>query len=361
MGRVIGISIFLAVLAVSLLGLDLWLQLAEIQPPLENRADAELGPVYRDNVRFSRFSEGFFLGGANEWGYLGKGAPPARTPGVVRIALMGDSFVLGHTVFERHHFKETLARELSARVGRPVEVLNFARADYCLWNMHQHYVDHVLKWDPDLTLFFLSDGDLTPNYPADPAMYPYTELVDGELRTNRGFLHSGKRRLYLRVEPVLTRLALPRLGFNLLKVIDSGQWRSMLLGKFAPAQEDGPGVKLGEVPGPLPAEALALPGPPLPEVSTRILRDLAARGRTAAVIQWEIRPTNREAIIASGLPTMELAPLWAEMLAGGVDPWYWAVTGKRGHWNHVAHGELGEYLADRISNSVGTPRPSERP
>jgi len=30
---VIGILVFLAVLAVSLLGLDLWLQLAEIQPP----------------------------------------------------------------------------------------------------------------------------------------------------------------------------------------------------------------------------------------------------------------------------------------------------------------------------------------
>ena len=32
---------------------------AEIQMPLENRADPDLGPVYRPDVQFSRFSEGF--------------------------------------------------------------------------------------------------------------------------------------------------------------------------------------------------------------------------------------------------------------------------------------------------------------
>ncbi len=348
-----GILLFAVTALVTLLFLDFWLQVAEIQPPLENRADEGLGPVYRDNVRFSRFSEGFFLGGANEWGYLGRGAPRERTPGTVRIALMGDSFVLGHTVFERHHFKKYLARDLAATLGRPVEVLNFARADYCLWNMHQHYVDYVLEWDPDLTLFFLSDGDLTPGYPADPAMYPYTEYVDGLLRTNRDFLQSGKRRLYLRLEPVLTTLALPRLGFNLLKVIDSGQWQGMLLGKLAPEWGAGDGVQLGEVPGPLSASALAKPGPVLPEVSVRVLEDLAGRGRVAAVIQWEVRPTNRDVIVDSGMPVVELAPVWAGMEARGEDPWWWDVTGQRGHWNHAAHRVMGEWLVGEVGGMVG--------
>ncbi|MEZ4386373.1 MAG: hypothetical protein R3D98_02100 [Candidatus Krumholzibacteriia bacterium] len=233
MRRLLGMAVFLATLVVGLLVLDGWLQLAEIATPLENRADPDLGPVYRPGVRFSRFSEGFFLGGANAWGYLGAGAPPEREAGTYRVLLLGDSFVLGHTVFERHHFKTVLARELGRRLGRPVEVLNFARADYCLWNMHQHYVDFASRWNPDLALFFLADGDLAPAYPADPQMYPYTELVDGELRTNDDFRTSAKRRTYLRLEPLLTHLALPRMGFNLLKVIDTGQWRTLLLGKFS--------------------------------------------------------------------------------------------------------------------------------
>ena len=343
-----GLAIWLAVGAVMLLAVDGWLQLAEIQTPLENRADSELGPVYRSNVHFSRFSEGFFLGQANEWGFMGRGAPRERRDDELRVLLFGDSFVLGHTVFERHHFKETLARELEARLGREVVVLNFARADYCLWNMHQHYVEFASQWDHDLALFFVADGDLAPPHPADPDMYPWTELVDGELRTNREFQHSAKRATYTRLEPLLTRLALPRMGFNLLKVVDSGQWQGMALGKFAPERDAVPGIQMGEVPGPLPPAVLARPGRPFPELSTRVLEDLRDRGRCMAVISWDIRPEYRDQVIASGIPTLEAAPLWAAMQDRGVDPWSWRVTGQRGHWNQTAHAELGRYLSAEI-------------
>jgi len=343
-----GILLAGAAFLLTLLGLDLWLQAAEIACPLENRSDPELGPVYRANVRFSRFSEGFFLGGANRWGFLGRGVPPGRERGELRILLFGDSFVLGHTVFERDHFKETLARDLAMRLGREVVVLNFARADYCLWNMHQHYVDHAGRWDHDLALFFVADGDLAPAYPADPDMYPYTEAVGDSLRINRDFRDSAKRRLYRRLEPVLTRLALPRLGYEVLKLVDTGRWRGLVLGRFAPPADPGEAIRLGDVPGPLSAAALAQPGRPFPATSRLILEDLARRGRCVAVLEWEIRPAYRDAVLASGIPTLDLAPLWAEMAAAGTDPWYWPVTGERGHWNHAAHRAMGARCAAEI-------------
>lgn len=353
MKRLLGLLIFLATLAGSLLALDAWLQLAEVQTPLENHADRDLGPVYRPGVEFSRFSEGFFLGGANRWGFLGQGVPPERTEAdELRILLLGDSFVLGHTVFERHHFKTVLADELSRRLGRPVTVLNFARADYCLWNMHQHYVDHAAEWDHDLALFFLADGDLAPAYPADPAMYPFTELVDGRLRTNADFRHSGKRATYVKLEPVLTSLALPRMGFNLLKVIDSGQWQGMLLGKFAPGLDrEGAVVRLGEVPGPLPEDVRVGPAPPLPAVTPAVLRDLRNRGRCAAVLNWAMRPAWHDSVVASGLPALDLAPLWDAEMAAGHDPWLWPVTGQHGHWNHRSHRLIGRRLAELIDTA----------
>ncbi len=361
MKRLLALLIFLATLAGSLLALDGWLQLAEIQTPLENRADADLGPVYRPNVEFSRFSEGFFLGGANRWGFLGKGAPPARaSEDELRILLLGDSFVLGHTIFERHHFKTFLAETLSRRLGRPVTVLNFARADYCLWNMHQHYTDHASQWDHDLALFFVADGDLAPASPADPAMYPYTELVDGHLQINRDFRHSAKRATYVRLEPVLTRLALPRMGFNLLKVIDSGQWKGMLLGKFAPKGKGDGKAKRGDVPGPLPEDVRLRPAPPLPPVTPAILEDLRDRGRCAVVLNWALRPAWRDDVLASGLPVIDLAPLWAEEKATGLDPWLWSVTGQHGHWNQRSHRLMGPYLADAIVN-LGLLEPAPGP
>ncbi len=360
MRRALATLIFLLTLGAALLGLDLWLQWAEVATPLENRADPQLGPVYRPGVEFSRFSEGFFLGGANRWGFLGPGAPPRRQGDELRVLLLGDSFVLGHTVFARHHFQTRLARELTRRLGRPVRVLNFARADYSLWNMYQHYVDHASRWDHDLALFFTADGDLLSGWPADPAMYPYAEASGDTLRINRDFQDSGKRRLYLQLEPVLTRLAMPRLGFNLLKVIDSGQWRGMLLGKFA-SLADGAGAEAaagpdaaaavrqrGEVPGPLPPAVLAGPAPPLPETTLRILGRLAARPRCVVVLPWRIRPAYREQVMASGVRTLDASPVWARMQAEGVDPWWWPVTGKHGHWNHAAHAALGDWLAGEI-------------
>lgn len=350
MQKLVGMMVFLGSLVVGLLLIDGWLQLAEVQCPLENRADPELGPIYRANVQFSRFSEGFFLGGANQWGFMGQGAPPERGPDdPYRVLLLGDSFVLGHTVLERHHFKTSLARDLSTLLDRPVEVLNFARADYCLWNMHQHYLDHAGRWDHDLALFFLADGDLAPPYPADPQMYPYTELVDGELRINRDFQHSAKRATYLKLEPVLTRLALPRMGFNLLKVIDSGQWRPMLLGKFAPRREDLPTVQRGEVPGPLPESVRVAPAPLLPPVTPAVLRDLRARGRCLVVLNWAMRPAWRDSIEASGIPMIDLAPLWVAERSRGRDPWYWRVTDQHGHWNQEAHAAIGHFLAPHVA------------
>lgn len=343
--------LFAAAALLAGVAIDAWLQLAEIQTPLESRSDPELGAVYRPGVRFSRFSEGFFLGGANQWGFLGAGAPPERRDDAYRILLLGDSFVLGHTVFERHHFKTVLERELASILGRDVQVLNFARADYCLWNMHQHYVDHAGTWDHDLALFFLADGDLAPPYPADPQMYPYTELVDDGLRINRDFRHSAKRATFLRLEPLLTTLSLPRMGFNLLKVIDTGQWRGMLLGKFAPRAGDvGKAVRLGDVPGPLPENVRLAPAPPLPPVTPAVLRDLSDRGRCAAVVNWAMRPAWRDSLQASGLPLIDLAPLWQAEQAQGHDPWWWPLANQHGHWNHGAHDALGRYLADVIGD-----------
>jgi hypothetical protein len=358
MKRLASLVIFALSGLAGLLALDAWLQWAKVACPLENRSDPVLGPVYRPDVKFSRFSEGFFLGGANRWGFLGAGVPRERQGDELRVLLLGDSFVLGHTVFERHHFKTVLARELSARLGREVAVLNFGRADYSLWNMHQHYVDHASTWDHDLALFFTADGDLAAPYPADPAMYPYTEASGDTLRINRDFAGSAKRRLYVRLEPVLTTLALPRLGFNLLKLVDSGQWRTVLLGKFAPRDQGGPGVQLGEVPGPLPEEARLRPAPPLPATSVRILADLAARERCVVVLPWAIRPGYRDEVSGSGVQRTDLSPVWAAMRAEGVDPWWWPVTRQRGHWNHAAHAAMGRWLAAEIVARGWLSRPS---
>ena len=43
----------------------------------------------------------------------------------------------------------------------------------------------------------------------------------------------------------------------------------------------------------------------------------------------------------------------------GTDPFYWNVTGKRGHWNHKAHRRTAEYLTEILIYYTGVKSGSE--
>jgi hypothetical protein len=64
---------------------------------------------------------------------------------------------------------------------------------------------------------------------------------------------------------------------------------------------------------------------------------------------WDIRPAWRDRIHASGIPLIELAGVWDALEAESVDPWWWSVTGPRGHWNPRAHVAMGRRLAAEIA------------
>ncbi|MDY0109983.1 MAG: hypothetical protein RBT60_08615 [Candidatus Krumholzibacteria bacterium] len=331
--------IFVATALAAGLALDAWLQAAEIQSPLETYIDPIYGPSYYPGRSFSRFHESFFLGGTNAWGYLGEGRPERNETDEVRILLVGDSFVLGHTVFERHHFKRVMERELSAALGRRTAVLNFARADFNLWNMHRYYRDFASRWDHDLALLFVGESDLVPSRQVGSALYPFsyasadTVAADYSFRASRQF-HQAKR-----LEPLLSRLAVSRLAFNLYKLGSRGKTAGILLGKWAPARtadaEDGRTRTVAAV-------------EPLAAHSRVILRDLARDRRVLLVYKEPIDDTYRAAIDSLGAHPFELAPVFAGLRARGVEPRWWPVTRKLGHWNQQAHQDIGRALARAV-------------
>ncbi|HOX26100.1 MAG TPA: hypothetical protein PLL30_08945 [Candidatus Krumholzibacteria bacterium] len=340
MRRLLAVLLFLATGLAAGLALDAWLQVAEIQCPLETYIDPAYGPAYYPDREFSRFNESFFLGGTNRWGYLGEGRPPRNESGELRILLVGDSFVLGHTVFERHHFKRVMERDLTAALGRPVAVLNFARADFNLWNMHRYYRDFASRWDHDLALLFLGEPDLVPGRQVGSSLYPFSYAAGDTVAADYSFRASGLYRQAKILEPVVSRLAVPRLAFNLYKVGLRGELPRVLFGKFAPArraatEEEG-------------AALVREQSPPLPVNSRVLLRDLAADPRVLLVYKEPIAEAYRAAIDSLGADPADLELVFAAMRARGVDPRWWPVTHRHGHWNHAAHVEIGHALASEI-------------
>lgn len=331
-----------AVFLVTLIALDFFIQSAEIQSPMENHLVDRIGLMYRPNFRFSRFSEGFFLGRTNEYGCLGKGAPRAKDPGTIRILFLGDSFALGHTVFERHHFAERIEEVVSAATGQPTEVLNFARADFAVTNCYQHYVDFASQWEHDLALFLVDQTDLDPVRQASGAFYPFGVVEADTLRFDYGFTDTPKARAYARNEPFLAYTVLPRFVFEVLKVVDRGDLPHLLFDKLVPGKPvlAAPPIAVTEA-------------NPMPQITRLVLEKIAREPRVVVVLSG---PTDRayvEEIRSLDIPVFDLDPTFARLEAEGIDPYWWEVTGERGHWNHAAHRAIGETLGAGVVEMLG--------
>jgi len=120
----------------------------------------------------------------------------AKPPGTLRIALLGDSVTASIDVRPTQKFKALWEDALTARLGRPVEILNFAIEGACTWDQLQLFHLRARHFQPDyvvLGFFWGNDvwnnGSLLrkgrPNPLADE--YPAATVL-GDLRlTHRRF------------------------------------------------------------------------------------------------------------------------------------------------------------------------------
>jgi hypothetical protein len=97
---------------------------------------------------------------ANEYGYRGTAVPPGPPSSAFRIVALGDSFTYGQGVPAEASLPAALERELAARMGAPVEVLNFGVPGLNLDEYAEQYRLFARRWQADLVLVFLFDNDL---------------------------------------------------------------------------------------------------------------------------------------------------------------------------------------------------------
>jgi hypothetical protein len=88
----------------------------------------------------------------------------------------------------------------------------------------------------------------------------------------------------------------------------------------------------------------------MPEVSRLVLEKLAEESRAVLVLSGPTHPDYERAIRDLGIPVLDLEPVFAGLEAEGIDPYYWKVTGERGHWNQVAHEAIGEAVGHGVLN-----------
>ena len=114
---------------------------------------------YPDNMYDSRF-----VVRVNSEGMIDAEYPRTKPPGTLRIALLGDSVTVSIYVPPPEKFAALWKGALAARLGRPVEILNFAVEGSCTWDQLQLFHLRAQHFQPDyVVLGFFWGNDVWNN------------------------------------------------------------------------------------------------------------------------------------------------------------------------------------------------------
>ncbi|MCA9482272.1 MAG: SGNH/GDSL hydrolase family protein [Nitrospina sp.] len=95
----------------------------------------------------------------NSAGMIDKEYPIARTPGAIRVAVLGDSFTAGEEVNMGKRFHELWEARLPETIKRPVEFLNFGVRGYGTWEQLQMFHLKAARYKPDWVVVNLFWGN----------------------------------------------------------------------------------------------------------------------------------------------------------------------------------------------------------
>ena len=154
------------------------------------RLDKELGYVPRPGAKGWSVKERESYERINSAGLRDREHALARPDGVIRIAVVGDSFAEAKQVAESDAFWSVMERSLNLaleKTGRRVEVLNFGVAGYGLSQDYLVIRDKLWRYDPQLVILtgtlhslILHNSRKFPTGGAEGPV-PYFELRDGAL------------------------------------------------------------------------------------------------------------------------------------------------------------------------------------
>jgi lysophospholipase L1-like esterase len=108
----------------------------------------------------------------NAEGLRDRDIPVERTPGVLRIAMLGDSLTEGWGVPFESTFSKRIER-LYAAAGAKAEVINFGVGNWNTVQEVEHFLSKGAKYNPDIIVlnYFVNDAELTPTARHAPSWF----------------------------------------------------------------------------------------------------------------------------------------------------------------------------------------------
>jgi len=313
--------------------IEIYITLAEISKTNWTVVDPEIGKTNKPDADVIFFSEGFYMGRINHYGYLGKDYKPLKEKDKFRIALIGDSFVEGMQVFTRHHFMSLLENNLNSGADNKYQVLNFGKGIFDFNDMYCYYENFVSEFNPDIVYLFVSAKDFEES---KKEIMPSVSLQNDSIKIQYDFMNSDQYKRYTRFN-FFMKSSIGRLAFNCYKIRNNS--KSILFEKFYKEQVSD-----------LPQEYNYLN---LTDVQKKIIEQMGGSQKFVFVYLNKI-PKQIDDFLKKNVETIELSPSFKILKEQGLDPLYWKATNKYGHINHEGHKVVAELLCSDMANRVLT-------
>lgn len=329
---------------ITLVLLEFFLQIGEINTLTNVKQDKVLGSRLKPNSKFLYFNEGFSIGEVNDYGYYGPSYSKIKKPNVKRVALVGDSYVEGVQVFERNHFRNKLENLLNTEnILFKSEVLNFGRSGFNLNDAYCYYKNFVKQFNPSVKLIFVSPGDIVNK--GATASRPYAFLQDEDIVIDYGFSKSEKYRS--RESTAAFRGKSIVLGYILrtLELVKTDNYKPILFGKFSSIRESTESTTINTKQKEI-----------LSDITKKIILELRNED-CIFVVHSETTINDYDYLLEDFLEfskdnkvkVINLSPLFETLKANNINYNYWPVTSKKGHFNERGHKEIAKFLNEHIN------------
>lgn len=186
--------------------------------------DPTIGYRHTPNRTYWNFKENDhpITGRINSFGWRDRERSLQKPPGAYRVAFLGDSFVVALQVESDSTFLALAEDELTTRLGRPVEIMNFGRSGATQTEEFLMLQSDVMRFSPDLVaVLFVAENDIGDVANSTTgSLRPFYELTpDGELVLDTSFNTSRSYRARAAINDLKQRSVLVSLlveRYNLL-------------------------------------------------------------------------------------------------------------------------------------------------
>jgi hypothetical protein len=317
--------------------LDLFIQLSKAESIAKTAIDKERGKILKPDQYSVYFNEGFYVGKTNRYGFYWPDFAGQKNEETYRIALAGDSYIAGTQLFEKYHFRTLMEKKLTKLTGKTVEVLNFGRAGFDFDDSYCLYKKFISEFSPDLVLIFAAPKDFE-NDNKDPLLPSCRPDSLGGIIIETDFENKKSYRQYKRIEFLASNSAILKMVSNCRKYFEKGETPNILFGKlYAPFKTGRAGINVDTVEKDFSLSVL----------NRSIFGDLK-NSRVVFVSRIPFPDKIIESLRENGIEIFPLFSALKNMESEGLDPYFWKVTGKRGHWNHSAHERVADFLSQEV-------------